>query len=157
MKTLITPHEVAQLTFGNDEYLAAERITEADIIAAEVRYIRPVLGAALHERLLEGAYPEFVVDYLAAPIARYTRLVVQPQLDLRTDRGGTTTPKPEGAQPAGEEVRRRQRRTLLTEARTLLRRASRYLSDHREEFAEYDPAQDILKRCSIDGGLVQIR
>ncbi len=157
MKTLITPHEVARQAFGDDEYLAAGRVTEADIAAAEARYIRPVLGAALHERLLEGAYPDFAADYLAAPTARYTRLVVQSQLDIRTDRCGTTSPKPEGAQPAGEEARSRQRRALLTEAHTLLRRASRYLADHREAFPEYDPRCDILNRCSIDGGLVQIR
>lgn len=157
MKTLITPYQVAQQAFGDDEYLAAGRVTEADIAAAEARYIRPVLGAALHERLLDGAYPELVADYLAAPTARYTRLVVQSQLDIRTDRCGTTAPKPDGAQPAGEEARCRQRRALLIEARTLLRRASRHLADHREEFPEYDPRCDIFNRCSIDGGLVQIR
>lgn len=157
MKTLITPHKVAQLVFGDDEYLAAGGVTEADIAAAEVRYIRPVLGAALHERLLEGAYADFVTNYLAAPIARYTRLMVQSQLDIRTDRGGTTAPKPDGAQPASEEARCRQRRALLIEARALLRRASRHLADHREEFPEYDPRCDIFNRCSIDGGLVQIR
>ncbi len=157
MKTLITPYQVAQQAFGDDEYLAAGRVTEADIAAAEARYIRPVLGAVLHERLLEGAYADFVTNYLAAPIARYARLMVQSQLDIRTDRGGTTAPRPDGAQPADAAARRHRRRALLTEARTLLRRASRYLAEHREEFPEYDPQCDILNRCSIDGGLVQIR
>lgn len=157
MKTLVTPLQVARTAFGNDEYLSAESISEADIAAAETRYIRPVLGAALHERLLDGDRPDFTSDYLAPAVVLYTRLVVQPRLDIRTDRCGTTAPRPDGAQPADAAARRHRRRALLTEARTLLRRASRYLAEHREEFPEYDPQCDILNRCSIDGGLVQIR
>lgn len=92
-----------------------------------------------------------------AAIALFVRLLVQPRLDIRTGQCGTTAPKGSSGQPAADTPLRAQQRALRTEARTLLRRASEYLSDHRDEFPEYDPARDILKRCSTDGCLVQIR
>ena len=47
----------------------------------------------------------------------------------------------------------------LTEAgrALLLRRAAEHLDAHRTEFPEYDPTENILKRCSPDGGFVQMR
>ena len=42
-------------------------------------------------------------------------------------------------------------------AEALLRRAAEHLDAHRTEFPEYDPTENILKRCSTDGGFVQMR
>lgn len=44
MKTLITPLQVLRLAFGEGEYLPPESVTEADIAAAERRYLVPVIG-----------------------------------------------------------------------------------------------------------------
>ena len=41
--------------------------------------------------------------------------------------------------------------------RTLLRRAAEYLEAHAAEFPEYDPDNNILKRCTTDGNLIQTR
>lgn len=60
------------------------------------------------------------------------------------------------ARPATTPCAGRQR-ALRTEARTLLRRAAEHLDAHRTEFPEYDPTENILKRCSTDGGFVQMR
>ena len=117
----------------------------------------PVIGSELYDRLLGGAYPELRIEQLAAPTALYTRLLLQPRLDLRTGQCGTTAPKTAWGQPAGAEARCRQQRALRTQARALLRRAAEYLRTHRTEFPEYDPKRDVLNRCTTDGGLVQIR
>ncbi|WP_418982345.1 hypothetical protein [Alistipes sp.] len=157
MKTLITPSQALRLAFGDGEYLPPTTIVEADIAAAEQRYLVPVLGPALHEKLLAGGYPDFRTEYLAAPVALFTRAMIQPRLDIRTDRGGATAPYTAYARPADAEARRRQRKALHAEARTLLRRAARHLADHRDAFPEYEPEKDILNRCSLDGNLVQTR
>ena len=143
MKTLVTPLQALRLAFPEGEALPPGTVAEADIAAAERRYIVPVIGRALHARLLEGAYETFRTDYLAAPTALFTRLQLQPRLDIRTGQCGTTAPKSSWTQPA--------------EARTLLRRAAEHLDAHRTEFPEYDPTENILKRCSTDGGFVQMR
>ena len=157
MNTLINTTQLLQYAFGNGEYLPPDTFTEGDIAAAEARYLRPVIGPELHDRLLAGDYPELCTDYLARPLALFTRLMLQPRLDIRTGQSGTSAPKSSWGQPADEEARRRQCRALRTEARTLLHRAVDYLESHRTEFPEYRPERNILKRCTTDGGFVQIR
>lgn len=157
MKTLITPLQVVSLAFGDGEGLPPETVTEADIAAAERRYIVPVIGWKLYGRLLGGACPAFTAEYLAAPAALFTRVAIQPRLDIRTGRCGTTAPRSSFAQPADETALRALLRSLRTQARTLLRRAADHLAAHRDEFPEYDPDEDILNRCSIHGNLVQTR
>ena len=157
MNTLITPAQALRRAFTPDEPLPPATIDEAAVAAAEHRYIVPVIGKALHEKLLSGAHAEFRDGYLAAPIALFVRLLVQPRLDIRTGQCGTTAPKSAYAQPAGDTARRHLRRALLAQARTLLHRAAEHLRAHRDEFPEYDPENDIFNRCTTDGGFVQIR
>lgn len=150
MKTLITPLQALKLAFGDGEILPPETIAEADIAAAEERWIVPAIGRRLHDRLLADAYSEFRTDYLAAPVALYARALVQPRLNIRTDRSGTVVPKSSYAQPADDEALRRLRRQLLLQARTLLTRATEYLDAHTAFFPEYEPTV----RCTISGGLI---
>lgn len=155
MKTLISPTRVLTLAFGDGEQLPAGSVTAADIAAAEERYLVPVVGRALHERLLAGLYPELTADYLAAPLALLTRAAIQPRLDLRTGRCGSTVAAPDGAEPADTPTRRRLVQSLRREARALLRRASRHLRAENHRYPEYVAAADITSRCTTDGGIVQ--
>ena len=157
MNTLITPAQAVALAFTDGEYLAPEAIGEGDIAAAEQRYIVPVIGRAFHEKLLAGLHAGFTAEYLAAPVALFTRIAVQPRLDIRTGQCGTTAPKSAYAQPAGDTARRCRQRALLAQARTLLRRAAEHLEAHAAEFPEYDSDNNILKRCTTDGNLIQTR
>ena len=157
MNTLITPVQVVRLAFAPDDCLPPEAVAPADIAAAEARYVVPVLGQALHQRLLQAQDRTFVDDYLAAPVALFTRALIQPRLDIRSGRTGTTAPKSDHAAPAGDAARRALRSTLLTEARALLRRAVERIEADPAAFPEYAAGANILKRCSLDGKLVQIR
>ena len=157
MNTLISPLQLLKLAFREGEYLPPETFGEADIAAAEQRYIVPVIGPELHEKLLAGNYNDFRDEYLAAPLALFTRLALQPRLDIRTGQCGTTAPKSSWSQPADDEALLRHRHALRCEARTLLRRAVAYLDSHRREFPEYRPEKNTLNRCTTDGGFVQIR
>lgn len=155
MKTLITPQQVLALGFADGEYLPPSSITAADIAAAEQRHIVPVVGQAMYSKLLEGSYAAFAAEFLAPVSALFTRLAVQPRLDVRTDRCGTTAPYSQSTRPAGDEALRRLQKGLRAQARTLLHRASEHLEAHRQEFPEYDPLTNILNRCSTDGNIVQ--
>lgn len=157
MTTLITPSQVLRLAFGPGEYLTPESVATADIQAAEERYLVPVIGRRLHARLLAGDGADFARDYLWAAVALFTRALVQPRLDVRTGRCGTTAPRTSSAQPADEQACRRLQRALRTQGRTLLRRAAARLETLRDEFPEYDPRENIFNRCATDGGFVQIR
>lgn len=153
MKTLVSPVRVVELAFP-DEAIPPSSVTEADIAAAEERWIVPVIGRGLHEALLDGAHTSLRDDFLAAPAALYTRAALQSRLDVRTGRCGTSAPRTDWSQPAGAEALGRLRRQLLRQARTLLERASEYLRAHAEEFPLYDPRNDILARRTIAGGIL---
>ena len=101
MKTLITPAEAVTLAFGTGEYVAPEAIAEADIAAAERRYIVPVVGRKLHARLAEGGYAEFTAEYLAAPVALWTRVLGPPGGGVAAGpwRAGGAAPPPAAAPP----------------------------------------------------------
>ena len=157
MKTLITPLQVLRLAFGEGEYLPPESVTEADIAAAERRYLVPVIGLTLYEKLLGGACADFRTGYLEAPAALFTRAVLQPRLDVRTGQCGTVAPKSAAYQPAGTQALRELQRSLRRQARTLLRRAAEHLETHAAEFPEYDLHENILNRCTTDGNFVQTR
>lgn len=156
MKTLITPAQAVALAFADGEYVSPEAVTEADIAAAERRYVVPVIGHKLHQRLTEGAYALFTEEYLAAVVALWTRVLLQPMLDIRTGQCGTTAPRPEGGQPASDFQSLRLTQSLRTKARVLLRRAAEHLDANTAEFPEYDPETNILKNCMIHGNFVQI-
>ena len=93
MNTLITPAQAVALAFADGEYLAPESVTQSDIAAAEQRYIVPVIGRRLYEKLLAGSHASFTTEYLAAPAAFFTRIALQPRLDVRTGQCGTVAPK----------------------------------------------------------------
>ena len=146
MNTLITPAQAVASAFTDGEYLAPEAIGEGDIAAAEQRYIVPVIGRAFHEKLLAGLHAGFTAEYLAAPVALFTRIAVQ---------RGTVAPKSGSYQPADAQSLRELQRSLRRQARTLLRRAAEHLEAHAAEFPGYDPDNNILKRCTTDGNLIQ--
>lgn len=155
MKTLITPRRAAEMAFGDGEQAPAGAITTNDLAAAETRYIVPVIGPALHEKLLAGSYPELLTDHLAPAAALFARVIAQPRIDLGTTPCGTTAPRSDYYQPAAEVQTRRLLRTLRNQARTLLRRAADYLKAHAADYPEYDDRANILNRCRIDGNFVQ--
>ena len=157
MNVLISPEQVVRLAFAPDDCLPPELIADADIAAAAERYLFPVIGRELYDRLLMETNRTFVDQYLAAPLAFYTRLLVQPRLDIRTGRCGTPAPKFDGTTPATEEARRSLRNSLRREARELLLRAVARIEERADDYPEYDPKKNVLKRCTLDGKLVQIR
>ena len=59
MNTLITPAQAVALAFADGEYLAPESVTQSDIAAAEQRYLVPVIGRLLYEKLLSGSHAGF--------------------------------------------------------------------------------------------------
>lgn len=157
MKTLITSEQVAALAFSGGEYLDPAAVAESDIAAAEVRYVRPVVGQRLYEQLLAGEYAQLLTDYLAAPLALWTRVLIQTRLEVRTGSCGAVVADPDGTEPVSESQSSRLLGALRSQARALMQRASDHLDQQAADYPEYDPQQNILKRCRIHGDFVQIR
>ena len=155
-KTLTDSAAVIAIAFAEGEYMPETTVSTADIAVAETRHIVPVTGQALYDKMLEGKYPALRNDYAVPAAAYFTRLEMQPLLDIRTGRFGATAPKSPYSQPAAREQIMDARRAVRRKARAMLRRLSDYLETHSAEFPEYDSSANILNRCTTDGGIVQI-
>ena len=73
MTTLVTPREVIDLAFADGGYLPPEAIGTVDIAAAEARYLLPVTGPALWQKLAEGEYPTLREEFAAPAAERFFR------------------------------------------------------------------------------------
>ena len=156
MKNIISPAEAVNLAWGTGEYLSPQAVAEADIAAAEQRYIIPVIGRPLAQALADGLYPELRNDYAAPALAMFVRVMLQPTMDVRTGQTGSVVQSGACADPASSEARAASLRALRRRAGVLLRRLSERLDADPASYPEYDPEQNILKHCSTDGGIVQI-
>lgn len=155
-KTLTTQNQVIELAFAEAEYMPASAVSPAEIAVAEERYIVPVTGRALYEKMLEGCYDQLRNEYVAPATALFTRLGMQPLTDIRTGRFGTAAPRSDYYQPAERAQLLDLRQSLLHKGRTMQRRLSDHLERHADSYPEYRPEENILNRCSTDGGIVQI-
>ncbi|MFI3280604.1 MAG: hypothetical protein R3Y44_01390 [Rikenellaceae bacterium] len=128
-KLLMSPTEVIDYAFATGEYVAQGAITESIIMAAQLRYIAPVLGEKLTYAVGEGLYEELREEYIAPTLGILARL--------------------EAELPAyPPTVVERQR------AKLFLRTLSDYLNANSSLFDEYDPEENVLNRCSLVGGFV---
>ncbi|MFR9588418.1 MAG: hypothetical protein SNH79_03545 [Rikenellaceae bacterium] len=84
------------------------------------------------EAIYNGCYCELFEEYVAPALAEYVRIV----LDLPSA-------------PADKKSR--------VNARALMARLSRYLEENLASYPEYEPANNVLRRCAIRGGFVQVR
>ena len=156
MKTLITPSQVLALAFNGGEYLSQSAISEADIIAATARYLQPVMGQELLEALQDEEYEQLLVQYVAPALAFAVRNLIQPSLTLRTGDSGVTAPKTGASAVAEKHALIEMMHSIKSRMRELIARLSDHLNSHADSYPEYNPMSNILNRCSIDGGLVQI-
>jgi hypothetical protein len=154
-KSIITSTEVLAIAFSDGEYIPAEAIAEADIVAATERWVTPVVGSALLEKVAQGDYAE-LRDYLSTAIAFHTRLMVQPRLNASTSLLGLTVGGGSSRRASDEGLRRELMRSLRTRARQALRALSEYLEQNKASYKEYNAKENILKKCCCDGGFVQI-
>mgnify|MGYP007057708475 CR=1 FL=1 len=156
MAELITSAEVIAIAFTDGQYIEQSVISPCDIEAATERWVTPVVGRALLDAVAGGKYGELKEDYLKPVIALYTRLLVQPRLNVQTSQLGLTVPSDTKHRAADEKARAELRHALRERADSMRRRLWEYLEQHSLTIAEYHREDNILNRCSCDGGFVQI-
>lgn len=154
MKRLITPEQVVSLAFSDAEYISVATISDSDIDAATNRYILPIVGQSLVDALLEQNYSALLEQYVAPALAFAVRHSIQPTLNLRTADRGLLAPRTDNYTTPSQSAVITYRSSIKNRMRELLCRLSDHLNS--AEYEEYNPKQNILNRCSIDGGFVQI-
>lgn len=125
----MTPTEVVDYAFATGEYVAQGAITESVIMAAQLRYITPILGQSLSDAVADGDYEELREEYIAPTLGLLAR--IEANLD---------------AYPP--TITERQR------AKLFLGNLTEYLNEQAAAFAEYDPEENVMNRCSVISGIV---
>ena len=144
------------MAFSDGAYIAADAISDADIEAAIERWVVPVTGRKLLQAVERGSYSEMSNSYLKPCVAAFTRLMVQPRLSAVTSQLGVAAPASSSHKSADESMRRELMASLRVRAKALRRRLSNYLDENGRQMAEYNSEDNVLNRCSCDGGIVQI-
>lgn len=155
-QNIITSAEVIATAFSDGEHIASGSITDIDIATSIEHWIAPITGRALLDAVCEGKYATLRNDYIAPAVALCTRLVVQPRLNVQTSQLGLTVPAGSSHKAADSKAREELQRALRHRAQSARKRLSAYLEQHAAEFKEYCSDDNILTRCSCDGGFVQI-
>ena len=145
MKTILTPTQMYDQIFSVEENYNPSAVREVDIAIVESRYLLPIVGERLYNALLEGSYVELCNNYVAPMLGAWTRYVVEPLLAERCSAG-------HGAAAVDTELLAR----LKMIASAASHRLSDYLNANVEKFSEYNPIDNPLNHCSIDGNIVQI-
>jgi hypothetical protein len=155
MELLITPAQVAQMAFRAPDFISPESVDEAVILAAQQKYILPVLGESLFDALARGRYPELLADFVAPPLALYVKMLMLPRLAVQAGGAGVVEVSSKNLTRASGAKLRDAVQRLRGDARALMRRAVRHIeSAPSGTYPEYDPALNILNRCSTEGGVV---
>lgn len=145
MKTIITPTDVYNLAFSVEEHCTPSAVREADIVMAESRYLLPIVGESLYNAIIQSRYGDLRADYVVPMLCAWVRYIVEPLLAERCGYGQSA--KAVDAEVVG---------CLRLIAMSYTRRLSDYLNAHTEEISEYNPIDNPLNHCSIDGNIVQI-
>lgn len=149
MRTLITPSEVAAIAFGHSEALSPETITRAAILAAQRRFIKPVLGT-LYTEMLDGQHADLLAEYIKTPLALYVKWITLPVLSVQSGNLGSVQIRSSNFIPADARSLARARRRIKADANTLMLCAVEHI---RENPAAY-PAFDGGLASKMCGGVI---
>ena len=145
MKTILTPKQLYTYIFSEEESYTPSVVKEEDIAIVESRYLLPIVGEELYNRLLGAGYAELRLDYVVPMLCAWTRYLIEPLLRERCGLDHTTS-------TTDAELLAH----LKMVATSYSRRLSDYLNSNVDEFKEYNPIDNPLNHCSIDGNIVQI-
>ena len=154
MNPLITSTEVAALAFGSSPESNLEYISESAIVTAQEKFIRPVVGAALYEKLEQGDYATLLDEHLKPALAHYVRYLILPSIASQVGSIGVIQGRGPNFSAVSSQTLKALCRRARADATTLMRRAVRHIENSLSEYPEYSPAENVLKRVSIEADIV---
>ena len=150
---LISAAEVLELAFPTNEYVAEETIVPARIETAQLKFLQPAFGP-LYEKLDDQRYGAFVQEYVKPALAYYVRCLMIDERCASIGTVGILQNKTSYAEAAGDDRLNRLRRQALSDAHTLLDKATGYVENNPAMFPEYDPKKNIRKKIRMKGGFI---
>ena len=153
MELIITPQEVVEMAFEGEYGITPERIGNNVIASAQQKFIKPVLGDLFDKLEDDSSYPE-LKELVKAALAQYVKLLMIPKLAVSMGNGGITHIKGTHFASANEESIKALKENTKAEACALMREVVEHIEQNREDYPEYNPADNILHKVSICSGII---
>ena len=151
---LITPAEVVALAFGCGAELLSGQISQATIVAAERKYLVPVWGAKMVERMKAGDFAELVEEWVRPALALYVKRLVLPSLAVKVGVAGVVSYLGEGFEMVGEATLARLLRRTKADADALIDKAVEVVEASPEEYPDYCATNNVRHRVNVASGVV---
>jgi hypothetical protein len=133
MIRLITPQRIVELTFTNNVSFDMALINDAIIEAAQLRWIKPVLGNDLWDEI-EEQYPssysatnQTLIDKLEKPLAFFIKAELIPDMCINTTSSGLQVIKTDYSQPASDKQRGQLQDQAIQHGKSLLEEVVRWI------------------------------
>ncbi len=153
MKLLITPAEVIDTAFSEQDQIDRNTVDNIRIEAAQLKFIAPVLGN-LYERLSEKRYAEFSRLYLKPALAYYVKYNILIGLSVNTGNMGIIRMKTTYFTTASDNEISVLRKETRKTAHSFMEKAMEYIESHPEEFPDYQSDTPYKDRPRIVGGMI---
>lgn len=161
MIRLITQDRVAELSFSNGETFEDGLIKDAIIEAAQLRWIKPMLGDDLWD-LLESEYGNFstvnqtLVDKLETPLAFFIKYEIIPDMSINQTSAGLQVLNTEFSTSATDSQRGQIRAQALLHAEALLEEVTRWIEKDANisDYPDYLIAGNVNNNVSRKGGIL---
>lgn len=138
---IITPQEVIDIAFAANTNMKAESINEHIIHIAEVKYIRPAIGAELYDKL--GEYTD-LAEMLKPALAYFVKCEVIPSLSISMGNSGLAISNPQYMTAATDKQRTLLYESEMSKANTLLNEVLEYLATS-NAYPEYKGVKSVVK------------
>lgn len=162
MIRLIEPYRVIELSFTNAETNELSLINDAVIEAAQLRWIKPILGNDLWD-LLESEYPssystvnQTLVDRLETPLAFFVKYELIPDMSINTTASGLQVLTTEYSSAATDKQRGEVQDQSLQHAKAILAEVTRWieLDANIGNYPTYYKSNNVSNKTKIVGGLL---
>lgn len=152
MKLLMTPAEVVGMVFG--EGIPPDIIGDSTVMAAQLRYMKPVLGDSFYKALEEGRYTAFVGEWVKPALALFVKYMVLPAVAFHTGELGVVQFGGDHFHAAEAKDIAGLRRVVRSQAETALYAVVLHIESSPDTYPEYDSDENIKRRISVSGGIV---
>lgn len=152
-RLMITADEVIALAFGGDAYIDRAKIADSVIVAAQVKFVRPVLGD-ICDKVGVAPYNKFIDEWVKLPLALYVKWLLLPELLVEVGASGVVVRSCEEYVGASAEQLRVMLQRVRSEADALLDRAVEELEKSPTLYSAYSANENIRNRTRIAGGVV---
>tara|TARA_R110002167_G_scaffold305358_1_gene509492 strand:- start:1799 stop:2287 length:489 start_codon:yes stop_codon:yes gene_type:complete len=161
MIRLITQSRVAELSFSNGETFEDGLILDAIIEAAQLRWIRPMLGNDLWDTLeasggVYSAANQTLVDRLETPLAFFIKYEIVPDMSINQTSAGLQVLNTEYSTSATDKQRGQIQDQALEHAKSILAEVTRWIEKTTviTDYPDYATSTNVTNDVSRKGGIL---